>query len=127
MTRIVFSINTQAYRVTGPLVGCATTREIAHALRGYGGGMDARILADDILDGRVRLTHTAEMLDGEIPEHRFQWHHEAISALIRYSEHSEQCHAWEAKDRADWLIACLASGALALVTPAESVADLVKA
>ena len=127
MTITDFSINTQAHRATGPLVGCATTREIAHALRGYGSGMNARILADDILDGRVRLTHTAERIKGEIPEHRCQWHREAIAALIGYSEHSQLLHAWEAKDRADWMISGLASGALALVTPAESVADLVAA
>lgn len=87
--------------------------------------MNARILADDILDGRVRLTHTAEKLEGEIPEHRCQWHQEAIAALIGYSEHSQLLHAWEAKDRADWMISGLASGALALVTSTEAVAELV--
>lgn len=125
MTRTASSINTQAHSITGPLVGGSTTREVAHALRGYGNGMNARILADDILDGRVRLTHTAEKLEGEIPEHRCQWHQEAIAALIGYSEHSQLLHAWEAKDRADWMISGLASGALALVTSTEAVAELV--
>jgi len=123
MTRTAFSINTDAYRATGPLVGCATTRELAYVLSGYG----SRALADDIRNDLVLLTHTAEKLEAEIPEHRCVWHRKAIEALIRYSEHCQLLHCWEAKDRADWMISGLASGALALVTPAESVADLVSA
>ena len=125
MTTTAFSINTQANRATGPLVGCATTREVAHALRAYRGGKLARALADDILEERVYLTHTAEKLEGEIPEHRCLWHRAAIEALISYSEHCQLLHCWEAQDRADWMISGLASGALALVTSAESVADLI--